>query len=80
MPTRLQILRSQRERLIKFNEINHYTQSDNPQIGKYYKLLLSTKKQINDMECVNVRPPKARVGMTVKGLYNLTNPMPNAKA
>jgi len=70
--TQLQILRNGRKRLIRLNEINHYTQSGNPKIEKYYRLLLDVKKEISKIECVNVRPTKARVGLTAKDLRQLT--------
>jgi hypothetical protein len=69
--TRLQSLRKRRGILISANKKNNYTQSGNPKIEKYYKTMLSIRKQINAIECVNIRPLKARVGMTVKDLYNL---------
>lgn len=69
--TRLQSLRNRREILIEANQNNHYTQSGNSRIEKYYRTLLAIKRQINAIECVNVRPVKARVGMTVKQLFEL---------
>ena len=69
--TRLQTLRNRKEILINANQAHHYTQSDNPKIEKYYSVLLSLKKQINTIECINVRPAKALVGMNVKELFNL---------
>jgi hypothetical protein len=65
MTTRLQTLRNRRDKLILANESNHYTQTNNPKIDKYYRILLAIKKEINEIECVNVRPPKARVGLTI---------------
>lgn len=69
--TRLQTLRNRKERLIQANQINHYTQSSNPKTERYFKVLLSVKKQINTIECINVRPAKAVVGMDLKTLFNL---------
>lgn len=69
--TRLQSLKQRRERLIELNLINHYTQSGHVKIDKYYRLILSVKKQINDIECMNVRPAKASLFFTVKDLFNL---------
>lgn len=64
--TRLQSLRNRREILIEANFKNHYTQSGNPKIEKYYKTLIAIRKEIHSIECVNVRPLNARVGMTLK--------------
>jgi len=72
MPTRLQTLRNRRERLIELNYINHYTQSSHPKTAKYYRCIFATKKEINDIECVNVRPIK-KVGMTVFELRRTQN-------
>lgn len=69
--TRLQSLRYRREILINANAQNHYTQTENPKIEKYYKCILAIRKEINDIECVNVRPSKARVGLTFKMLKTL---------
>jgi hypothetical protein len=69
--TRLNILRQRRERLISLNLINRYTQTDNSRIVKYYKTLLAIKREINDIECVNVRPPNAKIAMTVADLVEL---------
>ena len=35
------------------------------------EVIREIKKEINEIECVNVRPAKAKVGMTVKELFNL---------
>lgn len=69
--TRLQSLRNRRNILINANDINHYTQTNNPKIEKYFKVLIAIKKEINTIECVNVRPAKALVGITVKQLFEL---------
>lgn len=69
--TRLQALKQRRERLIELNSINHYTQSGHAKIDKYYRLILSVKKQINEIECMNVRPAKASPFFTVKDLFSL---------
>jgi len=69
--TRLQTLRNRKEILINANSQYHYTQCCNTKIDKYYKVLLSIKRQINDIECVNVRPSKAVVGMDLKTLFKL---------
>ena len=69
--TRLQQLRQRREKLILANFKNNYTQTDNSRIDKYYKVMLSIRKEINTIECVNVRPAKARIGITVKQLFEL---------
>jgi len=69
--TRLQTLIQRRERLIDANSQNHYTQSGNVRIEKYYDCLLAIKKEINTIECVNVRPAKALVGMSIKQLFEL---------
>ncbi len=71
--TRLQQLRERREKLISLNHIHHYTQSGNEKIEKYYKCMLAIKKEINDIECVNVRPSKALVGFGIKELFELRN-------
>jgi hypothetical protein len=70
--TRLQILKNRREKLISLNAINHYTQTDHPKILKYYRVMIMIRKAINNIECVNVRPAKARVGLTAKDLRQLT--------
>lgn len=70
--TRLNQLRNRREKLISLNAVNHYTMSDHPKIQKYYTVLLEVKKQINNIECVNVRPIGALIGLTVKDLRELT--------
>ena len=69
--TRLQTLRNRKEILINANQEHHYTQSNNPKIEKYFKVLLWVKKEINTIECINVRPAKAVVGMDLKTLFNL---------
>jgi len=69
--TRLQTLKQRRERLIELNSVNYYTQSGHVKIDKYYKVMLSVKKQINDIECINVRPAKASPYFTPKDLFNL---------
>jgi len=69
--TRLQTLRKRRAKLIVANYHNHYTQSGNQRIEKYYRVLLAIKKEINAIECVNVRPAKAVVGMDLKTLFEL---------
>lgn len=69
--SRLKDLRNRKEILIEANRNNHYTQSSNSKIEKYYRTLLAIKKEINEIECVNVRPAKALVGMNVKELFNL---------
>jgi len=69
--TRLQNLKKRRERLIELNLINNYTQSGHVKIDKYYRLILSVRKQINDIECMNVRPAKASPYFTAKDLFNL---------
>jgi hypothetical protein len=38
-------LKEHHERLIFLNSVNHYTQSGNPKIDKYYKLLKAIKTQ-----------------------------------
>ena len=72
MITRLQQLRKRREKLISLNNTHHYTQTDHPKILKYYRVLLWIRKEINDIEQVNVRPAKARIGLTAKNLRELT--------
>ena len=62
--TRLQSLKNRREILINANHQNRYTQTENPKIEKYYKCILAIRRQINDIECVNIRPSKSRVGLT----------------
>ena len=39
-------LKEHHERLIFLNSVNHYTQSGNAKIEKYYKLLLQIKNDI----------------------------------
>lgn len=69
--TRLQTLRNRKELLINANQIHHYTQSNSPKVEKYYRVLIAVRKEINTIECVNVRPAKALVGMNVKQLFKL---------
>lgn len=83
---RLQTLKNRREKLIELNLTNHYTQSGNAKIQKYYSCILSVRKQINDLDCQvilreNKVTPKSfrgflnpQNGLTVKDLRNLTNP------
>lgn len=66
--TRLETLRNRREKLIELNNIHHFTQTNNCNIEKYYKLLLRIRREINDIECVNIRPLKARVGLSIFNL------------
>jgi hypothetical protein len=75
--TRLQSLKHRREILILANQKNHYTQIGNSKIEKYYRVLLPIKKQINEIECVNVRPLKAIVGIRVKDLMELNQVQKN---
>jgi len=72
MISRLQQLRNRREKLISLNDVNKYTQTDHPKILKYYRVLLSTRKAINEIEQVNVRPIGALIGLTAKDLRELT--------
>ena len=72
MISRLQTLKNRREKLISLNMQNHYTQTDHPKILKYYRVMIEIRKAINNIECVNVRPTKARVGLTAKDLRQLT--------
>lgn len=73
--SRLKTLRNRREKLIELNQKYHYTQMGNAKVQKYYNCILAVRKEISELEHVNVRPAKARVGMTVKDLRNLTNPI-----
>jgi hypothetical protein len=73
--TRLATLRNRREKLISANEKYFYTQTSNIRIEKYYKVMLAIRKEINDIECVNVRPPNARIGLNAKDLRELTKPI-----
>jgi len=69
--TRLQTLKQRREKLIQANQINHYTQTSHSKTLKYFTVMLAIRKEINAIECVNVRPAKARIGITVKQLFEL---------
>jgi len=69
--SRLQNLNNRRNILIQANEKNHYTQAGHPKIEKYYRVLILLKKQINEIQCMNVRPIKARVGLRISDLKNL---------
>jgi len=71
--TRLATLRKRRETLITANNTNHYSQTDNPKIEKYFRCLLTIKKEINAIECINTTGMQ-HIGMTVKDLRNLTQP------
>jgi hypothetical protein len=73
--TRLNQLRNRRERLINANMQFHYTQTDHPKILKYYRTLIAIRKAINEIEQVNVRPIGALIGLTVKDLRELTQPI-----
>lgn len=53
--TRLQTLRARRERLIELNNIHHFTQTNNADIDRYYRMMLSIRREINDIQCKNVR-------------------------
>jgi hypothetical protein len=46
MKSKTSRLKEHHERLIFLNSINHYTQSGNPKIEKYYKLLKEIQKRI----------------------------------
>jgi hypothetical protein len=70
--TRLQTLKNRREILIQANCKHHYSQSGNTKTEKYFRVLLEIRKAINNIECVNVRPAKARIGLTAKDLRMLT--------
>ena len=70
--TRLQQLRNRREKLMQLNLTHHYTQTDHPKILKYYRVMIMIRKAINEIECVNIRPQNARVGLTVRDLNLLT--------
>lgn len=69
--SRLRTLKKYRDILIQANEKNHYTQAGHQKIEKYYRVLLNIKKQINEIQCMNVRPLKARVGLRVSDLKKL---------
>ena len=73
--TRLATLRNRREKLISLNDVNKYTQTDHPKIQKYYRTLIAIRKAINEIEQVNVRPIGALIGLTVKDLRELTQPI-----
>ena len=75
MISRLQQLRNRREKLISLNDVNKYTQTDHPKILKYYRVMIWLRRLENEIQCVNVRPEKARVGLTVKDLRELTQPI-----
>ena len=70
--TRLATLRNRREKLISLNIQNHYTESDHPKILKYYRVMIWIRKEISNIECINVRPAKAKICMTAKDLRQLT--------
>ena len=69
--SRLQTLSQRRDILIQANEKNHYTQVGHPKIEKYYRVLLLLNRKINEIQCRNVRPLKAKVGLRVSDLKNL---------
>ena len=69
--TRLQSLRHRKEILINANDVNQYTRTSHPKMEQYYRLMIDIRKEINAIECVNVRPAKALVGMSVKQLFEL---------
>lgn len=71
--TRLQTLRKRRDHLVELNQVNHYSQTDSKRIEKYFRCLLSIKKEINEIECINTTGMR-HLGMTVKDLRNLTQP------
>ena len=73
MGIRLKTLKARREKLINANDVNHYTRTDNPKIEKYFRCLLSIKKEINEIECINTTGMQQMV-FTVKDLRNLTQP------
>lgn len=63
--TRLQSLRNRREILVSLNLINHFTQTESPRIEKYYRVVLAIRKEINEIECVNVHPRGVLNGKSV---------------
>ena len=69
--SRLRTLNKYREIIIQANEKNRYTQAGHPKIEKYYRVLLLINRKINEIQCMNVRPLKARVGLRVSDLKNL---------
>jgi len=71
--TRLATLRNRREKLIAANNTNHYIMTDNPKIEKYFRCLLTIKKEINAIECINTTGMR-HMAFTVKDLRNLTQP------
>lgn len=70
---RLQTLKNRRERLIELNLTNHYTQSGNAKIQKYYSCILYIRKQINDLECENLQPLKKSTSKVFQGFLNPQN-------
>lgn len=71
---RLQQLHERREKLILLNNENQYSVTGHSKIQKYYDCMLNTKREIFSLEYYNFRPANAKVGLTVKDLYNLTKP------
>ena len=72
---RLQQLHERREKLIALNNENQYTVMGHEKALKYYDCILAIKREIFSLEYYNFRPATARVGMTTKDLFNLTNPL-----
>jgi len=71
--SRLQTLRSRREKLIELNLQFGYTQSGNSKIQKYYDCILYVRRQINIEECKNVHPLKSRTSKSFQGFLNPQN-------
>lgn len=73
--TRLETLNNRREKLIKLNSIYQYSVAGHAKIAKYYDCMLRIKKEIFSLENCNFRPINARIGLTIKDLFNLKNPI-----
>lgn len=75
--TRLQSLRNRREILINANNVNGYAQSGNQKTEKYFKVLLAIRKEINEIECKNVRPFKNVKPLSVFEICSLVSKVNN---
>ena len=66
-------LKEHHERLIYLNSVNHYTQSGNPKIEKYYKLLKEIHKRIFIINNYTPINPQSFFNPILKPIQQLKN-------
>jgi hypothetical protein len=66
-------LKEHHERLIFLNSVNHYTQSGNPKIDKYYKLLKEIQKRIFIINNYTPINPNSFFNPTLNAIQQLKN-------